>query len=456
MGAPSKKAKKVRTESDFDTGRILRALKPPPDSDSVYSWTLANIFAARDAQMRGQFALPARLAAAMRTDDALAVARSNRLAPQRCIGVEIVPSAGTAGSKPAKEAEALYGQGGIAVSPGTLADINGCLVDHGVAFATNEWTVREDGTRTDCEVRYWPIEHVRWDSYQRCFVTRIDMASAADEGGGSEVPIVHGDGRWIVFSTHEHEPFKQEAAILPGALVWARHAYGLRDWAKSSVAHGSAKIVGEMPEGTALQDESGTTPQGAAFLELLRALASSDSPVGIRPSGAKTEFVTNTSTAWQVFNELVLNAEKAAARIYLGTDGTLGSQGGAPGVDVAALFGVARTKVQGDLSAISRGLDTGSIQVWCALNFGTSVAAPTRKYQIPDEDEDAYRASYGARKTAFYADVQGARDAGFDVTQTVVDALAKKHDVETMLLKPTAAVAEPVAAPGVPPALRAV
>jgi hypothetical protein len=430
MGAKPKRASKVRNASEFNLSRLAARLLPPPEVSSVYAWTLAEIMSARDAQMRGQFAMAVRLAASMRTDDALAVARANRLAPQRCIRVEIVPAPGARGKGPAKEAEALYGQDGVAVSPGTRADINGCLVDHGVAFAYNILTPREDGSRIDIEVRYWPIEHVRWDSWKRCFVTHV--GSSDDERisfSTEEEPIVHGDGRWIVFSTHDHEPFKQEAAVLPGALVWARHAFAIRDWAKSSVAHGSAKVIGEMPEGVALQDAAGLTAEAMAFAELLRAIATGDAPVGIRPAGSKTEFLTNNSTAWQIWTELVGNAEKAAARIYLGTDGTLGAAGGAPGVDISQLFGVALTKVQGDLAAITRGLQTGSIEIWCALNFGDSSLAPSRRYMIPDADADADRAATKERSEAAFAHIKGAKELGFVVDQKYVDDVSALYDV---------------------------
>lgn len=74
MGAPSKRARKVRQAAEFDVTRLRAALRSPVSTGYVYAWTLAEIFAARDAQMRGQFALAARLAESMRTDDALAVA----------------------------------------------------------------------------------------------------------------------------------------------------------------------------------------------------------------------------------------------------------------------------------------------------------------------------------------------------------------------------------------------
>lgn len=400
---------------------LRTVLGPPVEMGKAYAWSLADITSARDQQMRGNFARPAALAAAMRTNASISVARATRLAPQRCIKVEIIAAPGARGQGPRNEAEPLYGDGGIAISDGTRADINGCLVDHGVAFAHNTWNPREDGTRTDVEVRYWPIEHVRWDSFRRVFVTRVD--------GAAEVDIVHGDGRWIVIAEHDFEPFNQSAALLPASLVWAANAFANRDWSKGSVAHGSAKVVGKLPEGVALQDANGLTPMAVAFAALLRELGSSDSPVGIAPAGSSIDFLTNNSTAWQVWDALVKNTEKLAARIYLGTDGVLGSNGGAPGVDISQLLGVASTKVQGDLGAISRALKSGSIDIWCALNFGDSSLAPTRRYMLPDADADADRASMKERTDAFFAHVSAAKDGGFVIDQKGVDAIAKLYDV---------------------------
>ncbi len=450
MGAPTKRARKIRAASEFDLVRLSSELRSPRTSAGAYAWTLPAIVAARNDQMAGVFKMPARLADSMRTDDALAVAYENRLAPQRCIPVKLIPGKGARAESIAAEAEALFGQKGVGIHPETLADINGCLVDHGVAFGVVVMTPREDGSRIDAELRIWPIEFVRWDTIDRCFKAHVDPMGQPATIPGPEVvvgerqsyqainvweePIVHGDGRWVIFRKHELYPFRQEAAILPGSMVWARHAFAIRDWSKGSVAHGSAKVIGEMPSGVALQNKDGPTPEAAAFLELLRSIASSDSPVGIRPSGAKTDFLTNTSTAWQVWQELVLNAERSAARIYLGTDGTLGAVGGAPGIDVQALFGVAATMVEGDLKCIERGILTGVIEPWAALNFGDSALAPYRKYLVPDADADALKKSLADRTVAFSAALKGLVDAQIPLTQEHVNGLAEDFGVRAPVL----------------------
>lgn len=462
MGAPSKRAKRIRQAKEFDLPRLEAKLYMPRDGrTTIDAWSLPEIYAAREEQMLGQFVRPSRMAEQMRTDDALFTAYSNRLAPQSCIPVEMKAANGARGASIADEAEALYGANGVGITAATLKSIHGCLVNHGIAFATCAATPRADGSRVDLEMHYWPIEYVRWDPVFRVFKARADPntvqpgdipeAPYNEYGfvGGFWIPVIHGDGRWIIFSDYEIEAFRGNAVLLPAALVWARHAFAARDWSSGSRAHGSAKVVGELPAGVPLQDGDGNmTADAQAFIQLLKSIASADAPAGIRPAGSKTEFLTNNSTAWQVWSELMNNSEKAAARIYLGTDGTLGSQGGAPGVNIEQLFGVAKTKVRGDLECISRGIDTGLIQPWAAINFGDSKLAPTRKYVLPNDEQEEVDRDYADRNAKFYAALKDAKLAGLTLTPAYIAELAKDYRVRV----PDLAVAPtPAPVPGAEP-----
>lgn len=438
----TKRAKKVRQASEFDAARLAAKLRTPATTSAAYSWTVAQIAAARDAQIRGQFAQPAKLAKAMRTDDALFVPWSNRIAPQRCLAVELVPSKGGRGGSVSGEAEALYGERGVGIAPGALSGIVGDYINHRVAFGYVEHVPREDGSRVDLILHHWPIEHVRWDSQARLFVTRVESVpdaerkAAADLGvaSSSEVPIVHGDGRWVVFSDQEHEPFAADACLLPGALIWAAHALASRDWAKGSASHGNAKVVGELPENVSIGSEDSLTAEALAFADLLKGIAADDAPYGIRPFGSKIDYLVNSSGAWQVWERLMLNREKAAARVYLGSDAILGSIGGAPGVDIVALFRIASTILQGDIWVLERCLSTGLLEPWAAINFGDSSLAPVRRYLLPDPDADAEREAFAKRQQAFFADLKAAKDSGCVVDQVYVDEIAKRYAVPPLVL----------------------
>ncbi len=370
--ALSRIAERTRTAADFKTALSV-VLEPPTRRPTIHCWDLPTIRQARDAQMRGDFSLPVQLAKAMRTDDALFVAYHNRIAPHMAVDVSCVPASGTRGEAVARKSKAS-----VFAPRTTLQGLCGTLANHGVAIGYVKNEVDDAGTRIDFKLTEWPLEHVKYNSSTEQLETSTK--------GGQRVTITHGDGRWIVFRKTLVEPWTQEACILPGALVYAAHANGLRDWAATSASHGQAKIVGELPEGVSLQDTDGLTPEAAAFLQMLQDIVSGEAGAGVRPAGSETDFLANGSNAWQVFTELVTNREKAAARIYLGTDGTLGTQGGAPGVDISALFGVATTKIQGDFLAIEQAINTGLYQPWCAVNEGDSRYAPSLKYEFSDPD----------------------------------------------------------------------
>ena len=430
MARAPKRAQKIRTGAEF-AAKASSAMRPPTASPVLEAWSVERIYAGRAAQMRGDFRIAARMADAMRTDDALFVALANRLAPQRSIGIAMRPASEKSKALSiSEEAASLYGAGGVALSMGTMLNVHGCLVNHGVAFIRLSRQVRDDGSRVDLYANFWPIEHVHWDAYQRAYLTRVEVDGAASV----EVPIVHGDGEWIIIAVCEHEPWTH-GAILPASVVWARHAFAAKDWTRGSATHGNAKVVGELPEGVPLQTAAGEfSDEAAGFLELIRAVASAESPAGIRPAGSKLDYMVNSSQAWQVWKELVLVAEKAAARIYLGTDGTLGASGGAPGVDITELFGVASTLVQGDLETIELALSSGLLDVWTALNFGDSTLAPTRRYQIPRPEEEGEVEALGKREALFFDALDRAKALGLVIDQAWIDGAAERYRVTAPMM----------------------
>lgn len=419
MGAASKRAKKTRTGSEFDLVRLAAELRAPKIPSSAYAWDLPSIRAARDAQMAGNFRLPARLAESARTDYAIFASFLNRLAPQRGLPVELRAASDTDRAlRVRNEADALFGPRGVGIHPDTLADIDGTLANHGVAFAANVLTPRDDGSRVDIEMKSWPIEFVRWQPSERAFVAQTD--------DGKIETICHGDGRWVVFRQHETRPWTH-GAILSAALLWADHAYGIRDRSRAATTHGNAKVVGAMPQGVPLNDEhGGLTPEAAAFVQLLRDIASAETPVGLKPFGATLDYITNNSQAWQIFKEIISSGDSAADRIYLGHDVNAQAAGGDA---VSYLFGVRNDIVEGSLRAIERGIRTGVIEPWTAINFGDSTLAPDRVYLMPDPDQDARRKSIGERTQAFFAAIESAKRNGFDVTPEYVEKLANQYDI---------------------------
>lgn len=427
----SRNAPKVREAKEFEISRAVSNTPPRTKQDS-YSWDIARIRQARDDQLRGKFLLPVQLARAMRTDDALFVPRLNRLAPLSCLTAEVVGHESARGDAVKKRALAS-----IVHSRQVLEGIAGTLVDHGIAIGYVRHYPNDDGTAINMVLEEWPLESVEWNESRERLEARTREFTT--------VPIVHGDGHWIVFAKFAQFPWTQDACILPGGLVWAAHAEGIANWAGSAKSHGLSRLLGELPEGVATHTEAGAlTDQAYAFIQLLADVVSGETPFGLKPTGSKTEFVSDNSTAWQVFDTLATDRSKAGARIYQGTDATLGSAGGAPGVDIATLFGVATTRVQGDIEAIERGLRTGLYEPWTAINVGDSRLAPSLKYQIPDADADAKSSESAGRYKRLFETITGLRGVGVQVTQQEVNRFCRELGISpAVTLTSTTAPAVP-------------
>ena len=255
------------------------------------------------------------------------------------------------------------------------------------------------------------------------------------------VPVVHGDGRWLVFTKNEVLPFRGDAALPTLSMIWGAHAFAMKDWAKGSLSHGNAKVVGTMPQGFSLQDGGADGADADAFLALLEAIAAEDSPIGIKPFGSEVDYLTNSSHAWEVWERLVLNREKASHRVLCGTDAALGSQGGGPGIDTKALFGVSNTIVQGDLLCMQRRFLTGTVEPWAAINHGDSSLAPLRKYLIPDSDEAEMADQQGKQQTAYIDAISKLKSAGVALTQEMSEELACAFHAKAITVPPENAAA---------------
>ncbi len=365
--------------------------------------------------MRGQFALPVRMAEAMRCDDALFTAYQARVATQSAISLGWSPADSTHGRMWGVRAASS-----IHLPQHVRESILGTMANHGVAIGYVDQRVEDTdaGPTVVMTLEEWPLEFVRFDASNNILTTRT-----VDE---PTVEIVHGDGRWVIFQKFGLAPWTQDAALLPAAFLWLMHGEGLQSWAGASAAHGRPSIIGELPEGVGLTAaDGGLTVEAAAFLQMLSAVISGDDGAGVRPAGSKVDYLSNGSNAWQVFKELIANRESAAARIYLGTDAILGSRGGAPGVDVAALFGIATTRIQGDLEALERGFREGLVEPWFGIHGASLLWAPHVHYELPDIDADKRAEQEAAAIERMALAVKNLKDSGIEVTQPVLNELTR-------------------------------
>lgn len=409
---------KLKTADDYKLP-AASAISLPRKKPSTTGWTLDAVRSARDAQLVGDFRKSAALGTAMRLDDAIFVAHHNRTAPIGSLNTSVQSAGTTRGDAIAKRAREL-----VTIERSVALSIESTLVIHGVAFGQVKTEMLDDGEWMSASIVEWPIEFVWWDEARACYLTTVkDQAEP--------VEIVHGNGEWVIFAKQYTLPHQHEACILPGSLIFSAHLDAIKSWNSSSTSHGQAKLIGELPEGVPLQDpdEDTLSPEASAFLSMLSDVISGEAGAGIRPAGSKTDFVANGSSAWQVFSELAMNREKAAARVWLGNDGVLGSVGGAPGVDISTLFGVATTKVQGDVEAIEKGLYEGVFVPWTAVNFGDARLAPRFRFEIPDADAAQKNEQKAAARESLFAAIDQLKKNGMVVDQDVIDSLADEYGV---------------------------
>lgn len=425
--APRNQIDRIRTKDDFKQS-LAAAVEAPRREQPIVCWDLERIRSARDAQMRGDFQLAVRLAEAIRTDDVLFTAWGNRIAPVNSVDMLLSAYAGVRG-----EAVRRKALDSVFVPKTTIADIEGTLVNHAIAIGYNHQVTNADGTRVDFIHEEWPLEWVKWNHSRECLETAV-------RGAGVRTPIVHGDGRWTIYRKFRTLPWTKDAAILPAAFVWAAHANGIKDWAAGSRSHGEAKVIGTLPEGFSLEllDEDGNpklTEEAFGFLQMLQKIMTGESGVGVMPFGSTADMLTNTSTMYQVFSELILSREKAGNRIYLGTDAALGAAGGAPGVDISLLFDVASTKLQSDFACIQQGLNTGVYLPWTAINEDDSRYAPRAAFQIPDPDADKKSEENSNKRKRLFDALDRMRSLNLDVTQDTIDNLAAEYGVTSNIPK---------------------
>jgi hypothetical protein len=108
--------------------------------------------------------------------------------------------------------------------------------------------------------------------------------------------------------------------------------------------------------------------------------------------------LVNSSQAWEVWAKLAEVAERRAARIYLGTDGVLGAQGGAPGVDISRSSASRRRRSRATSLHRARRADRRDLARGPRSTSATTPRRPTRTYVFPDPDEAEVRETSQAER----------------------------------------------------------
>lgn len=406
-------------------------VSPPGARGFINSWSLEDCRDARDAQLDGRFTAAAPLADALMCNPAIFAVAHNRVAPIGALKARFVTRTARAQQLARKLAKH------VSITRETLLSITHAAVLHGVAFAyIRRELASADGETVNYYVDPWPIRCVNYDPLRDIYY--------ATNHDGTRIDITPGDGTWVMFARRSEAPFRTDACLPAAALVFAAHTDAFRDWCAGSFSHGSAKVVGQLPEGVPMQDaDGGLTPDAETFLHMITGIASGEAGAGISPAGASVTVLSNTSTQWSVWSELTRALERLAARLFLGTDAVMGSTSDAPGVDASALFGVATTKTQGDVDMLTTALNEQVYRVWIAEHYG-NVTAPQIEFALPDADSDKVveqkRKAYAALKEI----VDAHKTSGFELTQEVIDDICKELDIVPPKLAQSADVVVPI------------
>ena len=401
--------------TSFDRQLLEHVFEPSPKL-GAWAWDLDRIRRARTAHVRGDFTASAHLADAMRDDAAIFATLAQRVSPAVGLPLEVLASDYYGGRGTAEvarvEAQQLFARG-AALPPGTIADTIETMAMMGTFIGQNHWTPRPDGSRIDVAIRPWPMHaikvHGSTGRYQA--LTRDGV-----------VDVDPGDGKWIVVEAYDFEAWRH-GAVRPLALVWPDRSYGVRDRSMLSETQGQPHIIGTLPAEWRYDSE-----EGKWFVEQVKGLRRARSGMA-KPHGSTVEYLEISAAIFQIFENIIKHEESITAKVLLGQDGTSENAGGNY-MKARLLFNVRNDIVEQDLGAAESGLNRCSLYPWAMLNFGDQRVVTRLKWRMPDLAEDERRESLAKRRAAFNADVKAFRENGFEITQELVDRLAKGYGID--------------------------
>jgi hypothetical protein len=391
-----------------------------PRALGLDGWRLPKVLSARADQARGNYKEPARLMRSVRTDATAFAALLNRIAPQMCLPMTIeagkadghAARAGGLKERAVEEAHEQFLGDESALPPHLRAEINECIAAHGEAYCQNVWLPSADGKRVNVRLEFWPIE----------FVKHFEIALDGGRGPyaltyeGRWVPIVHGDGQWVRFTSRENEPWLA-GGLMPLSRKWADRALAEDHRLSNARSHGDSKWIGMMPPGVKTD-----SPHGKALLAQMQHLYEFQR-VLLKPYGSEVSRVEAMSQNWQIFREIITQDNLDIFRIFTGQDARGDSS---QRLTITQLFGVSQDVVGSDISIMSRAINTGTIRPWQAKNFGRTDLVRGIKWLMPDPEEDARRESISKRWAALLATIKEAREQSICVDQDFVTARANE------------------------------
>lgn len=304
----------------------------------------------------------------------------------------------------------------------TLGELLRWAVMLGVAIAEVIWEQDRSGAWVP-RLRPWHPMHVywRWDLRQYTVITQEGV-----------VPILPGDGKWVVLTYARTRSWMRGAVRCLG-LEDAVRSYAVRDWARYSEKHGFPIVGLKVPLA------SSETAATRDMVDEVMALGSEGLIVlpQSERQGASYDatLIEPRDTAWQAFERLIERCDADVSLAILGQNLTSEVTGGS--FAAAQVHDRVRTDyLEADSALLASAIRAQLAVPWATFNYGRPELAPSARWDAsPPSDRGEEASALSAAGDA----IQAWQQAGADVD---VDALADRFGVP---LRSRAVDAEPEA-----------
>jgi phage gp29-like protein len=410
-----------------------------PQAGLVSRWTIGKVERALDRLEQGEFLDAALLAEAMGRDDRITSCWTTLYQTVLGLPFEMQPSA-DGDQRKAKAVAKDFGGKWFDCFPEDVETevlfwrvFLGFCVCQVVVDTKADWRHR---------LEVWNPQYLSYDSTTRQLVANTTTG---------QVPVVHGDGQWVVFGGRARRPWRQ-GAIRSLAVPWLVRQFAWRDWARYSERHGSPILKIMFPASSGGQAVGGGVSgsnenEWYARVQSLGRNAFAYLPQGVGAEGENfdLQLLESKANTHEGFEKLIVRADTSIAVRLLGQNLTTEVQGGS----YAAATAHGRV-FQGYLAGIVEGEATdarsGVCQPWAQRVYGSVDLGPwPRRCADPPEDKAA-RAKAGE---ALGKALSSFDTAGFEVENA--EELAEQYGFELKKREPSE-LGLPARIPGAPPA----
>lgn len=245
----------------------------------------------------------------------------------------------------------------------------------GVGIATMAWDMSPDRL-TPKSVRALPNDGLFWDDQSRKLYYQFD--------GGLVEEVVHGDGKWIVFSPYGYRSWTQ-GKVMSLADCWLMRQWTRRDWARRNELVGQGIIKGTTPPGA-------LPPAQDTWAAKLRRMGSSGvivCPKSADGSGYDATLIEAKADGHDLFSSFIAQQNVDIAVGLLGQNLTTEVPSG--GVFGTTAHGAVRQDyLEWDSRSEADCLRSGAIVPCVVVNGGEEALAPwPERHTDPPEDEKA-------------------------------------------------------------------